>query len=109
MTTWTEARSGRAAMRRVASMPSTRGMRMSISSTSGAHLSASQHGLLAVGGLADHLEVVLGVEQRGEPGPDQFLVVGQRDPDHRSPSSCESPRSGSRARTVKPPPGRGPA
>jgi hypothetical protein len=25
--------------------------------------------------------VVLGVEERGEPGPDQFLIVGQRDPD----------------------------
>jgi hypothetical protein len=67
------------------------------------------HGLLCVSGLADHVEVVLGVEERGESGPDEFLVVGQRDPDHRSPPSCESPCSGSRARTVKPPPGRGPA
>jgi hypothetical protein len=40
------------------------------------------HGLLPVGGLAHHLEVVLGLEQRGEPGPDQFLVIGQCYPDH---------------------------
>ena len=34
------------------------------------------HGLLPVGGLSYHLDVILGVEERGKPGPDQLLVVG---------------------------------
>jgi uncharacterized membrane protein len=33
------------------------------------------HGLLAVGGLAHHLDVVLRVEQRREPGPDELLII----------------------------------
>lgn len=40
--------------------------------------------LPAVGGLADDLDVILGGQQRGEPTPDQFLVISQRDPDHRA-------------------------
>src|SRR5205814_9075757 len=71
-----------------------------------------RHG--AVGGLADHLDAVLGVQQGREPGPDQGLVVGQQHPDHRG--SMGSVFKGRRARTAKPPPtspppftGRGPA
>ena len=55
-------------------------MRMSISTTSGRGRGGLAHGLLAVGGLAHHLDVVLGVEQRPEPGADQRLVVGEQDP-----------------------------
>jgi hypothetical protein len=50
--------------------------------------------LAAVGGLADHLEVGLGVQDHPEPGPHQRLVVGDQDPDHRWPLS-----SGRRAAT----------
>src|SRR5204863_8280351 len=61
------------------------------------------HGLVPVAGLADHLDVILGVEQSTEPGPDQDLVVSEQDPDHVVPFR------GSRARTLNPPPWRGPA
>src|SRR6185437_10987746 len=64
-----------------------------------------RHG--AVGGLADHLDAVLGVQQGREPGSDQGLVVGQQDPDHRGSSG--SVAKGRRARTAKPPPGSRPA
>jgi hypothetical protein len=37
-------------------------------------------GLAAVGGRADHPDVLGGVEQRLEPGPDQPVVVGQQHP-----------------------------
>ena len=40
-------------------------------------------GLGAVGRLAHHLDVVSGLEQDPEPGPDQRLVVGEQHPDHR--------------------------
>ncbi len=57
-------------------------MRMSISTTSGRCCTAPADRRVAVGGLADHLDVGLGVEQRLEPGPHQGLVVGQQHPDH---------------------------
>ena len=63
-------------MRRVAASPSVPGMRMSISTTSGRCSRARRHGLVAVGGLADDHDVVLGVEQGTEAGPHQRLVVG---------------------------------
>ena len=45
-------------------------------------------GLVAVDRLADHLDVVRGLEQHAEAGPDQRLVVGEQYPDHRrAPSS----------------------
>ena len=68
-------------------------------------------------GLADDLDVVLGVEQRAEPGADERLVVGEQRP---GSSSRAAPRSGSRARDApaaarragrpraSPPSGRGP-
>ena len=62
------------------------------------------HGLLAVGGLAHDLDVVLGIEQGGESGPDEFLVVGQPDPDHGSLRLGRQPRP-----DAKPPSGRRPA
>ena len=35
------------------------------------------HGLVSVGSLSHDLDVVLGIEQGSEPGPDEFLVVSQ--------------------------------
>jgi hypothetical protein len=52
---------------------------------------------LAVAGLADHLDVGLGVQQRAKARPHQRLVVGEQDPDHRAPAK------GRRARTPNPP------
>ena len=55
-------------------------------------LGGQRHGLLSVGGLRDHLDVVFGVEQRPDTAPDQRLVVCQQNPDHdraRTGSSLE--------------------
>ena len=57
-------------------------MRMSISTTSGRSRRGDRDRLVAVVGFADHLDVVLGVEQRPEPAADQRLVVGQHHADH---------------------------
>ena len=38
--------------------------------------------LPAVGGLADDLQVLRGVDEDPEPGADQGLVVGEQHPDH---------------------------
>ena len=54
---------------------------MSISTTSGCSSPARAHGLLAVRGRADHRDVVLRLEQRGEPRPDDLLVVRDDDAD----------------------------
>jgi hypothetical protein len=54
--------------------------------------------LTAVRGLGYHLDVVLGVQQRPEAGPDQGLIIGEQYPDH------ESTPNGSSARTRNPPP-----
>jgi hypothetical protein len=50
---------------------------MSISTTS-ARAAGQVHRWPAVGGLADHLEVVGSVDQDAEPRADQRLVVGQQ-------------------------------
>jgi hypothetical protein len=50
--------------------------------------------LATVGGLPDDVDVLLGLQDHPEPGPDQALVVGQQDLDHRADPS------GSRARTA---------
>ena len=71
-----------AAMRRVASMPSTPGMRMSMSTTSGLVGHGQLDRLGPVGRLADHLEAVLALDEDAEAGPHQGLVVGQQDADH---------------------------
>jgi hypothetical protein len=75
----------------------------------------------AVGHLADHGDVLLDIQQHLEAGAHQRLVVGEQDLDRPVPprfrqslapvhgeAAC-SGGSGRRARTWKPPPGRGPA
>ena len=81
MMTLTPARSSSAEMRRVASRPSTPGIRMSIRTTSARSAAGQVDRLLAVGGLADDLQVPGGVDEDPEPGADQGLVVGEQDPD----------------------------
>jgi hypothetical protein len=66
---------------------------MSISTTSGASLSALGS-LAAVAGLADDLEVRLGLEDHAEPRAHQALVVDEQHADHRADPS------GSRARSA---------
>ena len=61
----------------------------------GAGRADERDGLVAVRGLPDDLDVVLGIEQRTQPGPQQRLVVGQHDPDH-----CGAP--GGRGRHARP-------
>jgi hypothetical protein len=70
-------------------------------------LAGELHRLGAVGRLADHVEVVLGVEDHPEAGADEGLVVGDEDARHALTLSRSS--SGRRARTRNPPFGRGPA
>src|SRR3954469_24267856 len=58
-------------------------------------------------GLAGDLDVLLRLEQGAETGPDQQLVVRQRDPDHdaRPETGDEDARpDGMRASTTRPPP-----
>ena len=69
-------------------------MRMSISTTSGARLLGLGDRLAAVAGLADDLDVGLGLEDHAEPRAHQALVVGEQDADHRADPS------GSRARSA---------
>ena len=71
----------------------------------GPQLAGQRHGLTAVGRLADHLDVGLGVEDHAQPGPDDLLVVGDEHADgHRG-----GPLRGSTAPTVQPRSGPGPA
>jgi len=49
--------------------------------------------LLPVGGLGDHLDVILRLQQRPDTAADQRLVVSEQDPDHAGA------RAGSSART----------
>ena len=70
--------------------------------------------LRAIRGLADDLDVVLGLQDHPEPGAHQLLIVDHEDTDrpscHRTPPVGTAARSsGSRARTRNPPPGCGPA
>ena len=60
------------------------GIRMSISTTWGRRSRDERERRLAVGGLGDHRDVGLGVQQRPEPGPHERLVVGDHDADHVS-------------------------
>ena len=68
--------------RRVASMPSTPGIRTSIRTTSGRRRPASLDRLVPVLGLADDLDVVLAVEDRAEAAAHERLVVGDQDANH---------------------------
>ena len=54
---------------------------MSISTTSGRRRWTSSIGVEPVGGLADHLDVGLGVEDRLEAGAHDVLVVDHDHPD----------------------------
>ena len=94
-----------AVMAAVAGIPSMPGIRTSISTTSGCRADAMRDAGRPVAGLADHLDVRLGLQDQPEAHPEQGLVVDQQDPDHAaSPaSSC------SRAETCQPPGSRGPA
>ncbi len=60
---------------RVAVSPSMPGMRMSISTRSGASRAASETAVAPSPTLADHGQVGFGVDDRGESGPDHRLVV----------------------------------
>lgn len=63
-------------------------------------LSRPFHRFEPVGGLTNHLQVVLGLKDHAESGADEPLVVSEKDPDgHDRPES-----SGRHARSVKPPP-----
>ena len=68
---------------RVASIPSSRGIRTSISTTSGRERPHSVDRGSTVVGLADHLDVGLGRQDHPQPGPDQRLVVDEDHPDRR--------------------------
>src|SRR5262249_52972542 len=59
-------------------------------------------GVVAVGGLADDVDVVLGVEDHAEPGSDEFLVVDDEHFDAPVPLALR----GIRATTANPPSGR---
>ena len=67
---------------RVASIPSSTGMRTSISTTSGRCSRAEPHRLGAVRGARDDGDVGLRVEQRREPRAHDLLVVGDERADH---------------------------
>ena len=90
-------------MRRVASMPSTTGIWMSMSAMSGRCCRASATASPPSAASATTVDVVLVVEEGAEPAADERLVVGQQDPDHDAGST------GSSAWTVKPPSLRGAA
>ena len=70
---------GRACSSRVAPSPSRRGIRMSMSTTSGRSSPASRTPSSAVGGLADHLDVGVAAQHQGERGPHQRVVVDDED------------------------------
>ena len=82
-----------ASSRRVASMPSSSGMRTSISTTSGCEAPRLRDRLEPVGGLADDLDVLLGLEDHAEARPHERLVVDDQD------AQAHSAVTGSRARS----------
>src|SRR5262245_40853678 len=59
----------------------------------------------AVPCFTDHFDVGFCIEQHAKPGAHEGLVVGEGDADH----DVTSARTGSTARTTKPPPGTAPA
>ena len=84
-----------ATIRRVASIPSRCGMRMSMTATSGLARARGVDRLQPVLGLGDDRHVGLGLDDLAQPAAHERLVVGEQDPDHGVP-----PASGSRARTA---------
>ena len=115
--TRTPAVSGAAQIRRVASMPSSSGVRMSISTTCGRWLTGELHRRHTGAGLADRGEAGGGVDEDAEAAAQQRLVVGHQDPDRlgqlvvssRAAGRVLAGPSGSRADTANPPRGRVPA
>ena len=85
--------------RRVASTPSSRGMRMSITITSGAALAACSIASRPSAASDDDLDVGLAVEDHAEARAHQRLVVDDQHADRHSPALA----LGSRASTAKPP------
>ncbi len=75
-----------ATISRVASMPFITGICTSMSTTSGSRRRVSVDRLGAVAGLADHLDVVLRLEDEAQAGAHQLLVVGQHQLDGHVPS-----------------------
>ncbi len=83
------------------------GMRTSINTTSGRNSSTQPHGFCAVARSADHGEIGPGVEQLGEAGAHDLMVVGDDDPHLlRSPAviGLAAAVAGSVASTRNPPP-----
>ena len=72
---------------RVAARPSIRGMRTSMSDEVGRAAAGQRDGLDAVGGLADDLDVGLGLEDRPQPAAHDRLVVGEQHADRRHGAS----------------------
>ena len=73
---------------RVASMPSMAGHADVEQAHVGAQLAGERHRLASVGGLADDLDVGLGVEDHPEPGADDLLVVGDEHADGHAPAAA---------------------
>ena len=82
-------------IRRVASSPSSSGMRMSISTTSGRERARpASTASRAVGGLADDLDVGSASRIMRKPGAHERLVVGEQDADHhRAPHAAAAARN----------------
>ena len=76
-----------ATIRRVPSIPSTSGIRTSISTTSGSARVHERSGLRAVARLADDLDVGLGVQDQPEAAANEGLVVGEDDADRHADGS----------------------
>ena len=81
MSTRVADRSGSAQMVSVAARPSMPGIRMSMTTTSGRCDAGEVDRLRAVGGLADDLQVLAGVDQHPEGAAQERLVVGEEDAD----------------------------
>jgi len=88
-------------IRRVASSPSTLGMRMFHQRHVGLEAPNGRDRLLAVGGLGDDVDVRLRLQQGAKARADHRLVVGDDDPD------AHGVVIGSEALTTKPPPAPG--
>jgi hypothetical protein len=72
-------------------MPSSSGMRMSMSTSSGRSSLVSLTASAAGGGFSDDFDVGLGPEDHPESGADELLVVGDHDAHGHESAPC-SPR-----------------
>ena len=71
----------------MAARPSTRGIRTSISTTSGRRARAALTACGPVGGFPDDVDVVGQVQDGAQPEPDQVLVIDEKQPDRHAPTS----------------------